>query len=169
MVNLCQKLLFLHQLTHNMTADCSLNCKFNTWKFQAQTWGEHVVYRNCFWHWNLLNVLLHDYKEYDLCYKKKKKYDISSRGEITSKKSSSFLRGPRVPIMLIILTFRTIFVHNLFSPCSTKRRVSDKDLPVIPTKLFDFISNNCVSETSKVNTSSIHTLCLRVLWVEDPA
>ena len=33
-----------------MTADCSLNYKFNTWKFQAQTWGEHVVYRNCFWH-----------------------------------------------------------------------------------------------------------------------
>ena len=49
-VNLCQKLLFLHQLTHNMTKDCSLNYKFNTWKFQAQTWGEHVVYRNCFWH-----------------------------------------------------------------------------------------------------------------------
>ena len=49
-VNLCQKLLFLHQLTHNMTTDCSLNYKFNTWKFQAQTWGEHIVYRNCFWH-----------------------------------------------------------------------------------------------------------------------
>ena len=49
-VNLCQKLLFLHQLTHIMTTDCSLNYKFNTWKFQAQTWGEHVVYRNCFWH-----------------------------------------------------------------------------------------------------------------------
>ena len=49
-VNLCQKLLFLHQLTHNMTTDCSLNYKFNTWKFQAQTWGEHVVYRNCFRH-----------------------------------------------------------------------------------------------------------------------
>ena len=41
---------FLHHLTHNMTTDCSLNFKFNTWKFQAQTWGEHVVYRNCFWH-----------------------------------------------------------------------------------------------------------------------
>ena len=27
-----------------------LNYKFNTWKFQAQTWGENVVYRNCFWH-----------------------------------------------------------------------------------------------------------------------
>ena len=49
-VNLCQKLLFLHQLTHNMTTDCSLNHKFNTWKFQAQTWGEHVLYRKCFWH-----------------------------------------------------------------------------------------------------------------------
>ena len=47
-VNLCRKLLFLHQLTHNMTTDCSLNYKFNTSKFQAQTWGEHVVYRNCF-------------------------------------------------------------------------------------------------------------------------
>ena len=30
-VNLCQKLLFLHQQTHNMTThDCSLNYKFNT-------------------------------------------------------------------------------------------------------------------------------------------
>ena len=27
-----------------------LQYKFNTWKLQAQTWGEHVVYRNCFWH-----------------------------------------------------------------------------------------------------------------------
>ena len=27
-VNLCQKFLFLHQLTHNMTIDCSLNYKF---------------------------------------------------------------------------------------------------------------------------------------------
>ena len=29
----------------------SLNYKFNIWKFQAQTSREHVVYRNCFWHW----------------------------------------------------------------------------------------------------------------------
>ena len=49
-VSLCQKLLFLHQLTHNMTTDCSLNYNFKTWKFQAQTWGEHVLYRNCFRH-----------------------------------------------------------------------------------------------------------------------
>ena len=30
-VNLCQKLLFLHQLTHNMTTDCSWNYQFSTW------------------------------------------------------------------------------------------------------------------------------------------
>ena len=35
-VNLCQKLLFLHQITHNVTTDSSLNYKFNTWKFLAQ-------------------------------------------------------------------------------------------------------------------------------------
>ena len=44
-VNHCQKLSFLHQPTHNMMTDFSLNYKFNTWKFQAQTWGEHVVYK----------------------------------------------------------------------------------------------------------------------------
>ena len=43
-VNLCQKLLFLHQLTHNMTTDCSLSYNFNAWKFEAQTWGEHIVF-----------------------------------------------------------------------------------------------------------------------------
>ena len=30
----------------------------------------------------------------------------------------------------LFLTFRTISVHNTFSPCSEKRRASDKDLPV---------------------------------------
>ena len=50
-VNLCQNHLFLHQLTHNMTTDCSLNYKFSTWKLQAQNLGrtrvEHVVYISC--------------------------------------------------------------------------------------------------------------------------
>ena len=27
-----------------------IELQFNTWKFQAQTWGEHIAYRNCFWH-----------------------------------------------------------------------------------------------------------------------
>ena len=38
-VNLCQKNLFLHQLTHNMTKDCSLIYQFSTWKLQAQNTG----------------------------------------------------------------------------------------------------------------------------------
>ena len=33
-------------------------------------------------------------------------------------------------VQKLFLTFRTISVHNMFSPCSPKRRASDKDLPV---------------------------------------
>ena len=34
-VKLCQKHLFLQQLTQNMSKACSLNYKFSTWKLQA--------------------------------------------------------------------------------------------------------------------------------------
>ena len=34
-VNLFQRYLFLHPLTHNMTKDCPLYYQFSTWKFQA--------------------------------------------------------------------------------------------------------------------------------------
>jgi hypothetical protein len=51
-VNFFQKRLFLYQLTHNMTKDCSLNYEFSTWKFQAKnkmrTCWEHVAYTNWF-------------------------------------------------------------------------------------------------------------------------
>ena len=33
-------------------------------------------------------------------------------------------------VQKLFLTFITIFVHNMFSPCPAKRRASDKDLPV---------------------------------------
>ena len=50
-VNLCQKFLFLHQLTHNMTTDCWLIYQFSTWKLQAQnmerTCSTHVFHM--FW------------------------------------------------------------------------------------------------------------------------
>jgi hypothetical protein len=35
-------------------------------------------------------------------------------------------------VQKLFLTFRTIFVHNMFSPCSAKRRASDIDSPVSP-------------------------------------
>ena len=37
-------------------------------------------------------------------------------------------------VQKLFLTFRAIFVHNVFYPCSAKRRGSDKDLPVVATQ-----------------------------------
>ena len=39
--------------------------------------------------------------------------------------------GRKCCVQKLFLTFRTIFVHNMFSPCYAKRRASDKELPVI--------------------------------------
>ena len=33
-------------------------------------------------------------------------------------------------VQKLFLIFRTVFVHNMFSPCSAKRRASEKDFPV---------------------------------------
>ena len=48
-VNLCQNLLFLHQITHNMTKDCSLIYQFSTWKLQAQNTGRTCCVHKLFW------------------------------------------------------------------------------------------------------------------------
>ena len=40
-------------------------------------------------------------------------------------------------VQKLFLTFRTIFVHNMFSPSSAKRKASDKDLPVNNDNMFD--------------------------------
>ena len=55
-VNLCQKLLFLHQLTHNMTTDFSLNYKFNTWKFLAQNMGRTCCVQKLFLKFRTISV-----------------------------------------------------------------------------------------------------------------
>ena len=39
-------------------------------------------------------------------------------------------------VQKLFLTFITIFVHNMFSPCSAKKRASDKDLPVSSSIIF---------------------------------
>ena len=44
-------------------------------------------------------------------------------------------------VQKLFLTFRTIFLHNMFSPCSAKRRASEKDLPV---SKFRFVNNSVV-------------------------
>ena len=38
-------------------------------------------------------------------------------------------------VQKLFRTFRTIFVHNMFSPCFAKRRASDKDLLVVLTSI----------------------------------
>ena len=47
-VSLCQKLLFLHQLTYNMTTDCSFMTSSVHENYKLRTCSEHVVYINCF-------------------------------------------------------------------------------------------------------------------------
>ena len=50
-VNLWERLLFLHQLIHNMTKDCSLIYQFCTWKQRAQNMlCTKIVYLFLFWH-----------------------------------------------------------------------------------------------------------------------
>ena len=50
-VNLFQKHLFFHQLTHNLTKDCSLNYEFSTWKLQAQNMlCTQIVFLFLYWH-----------------------------------------------------------------------------------------------------------------------
>jgi hypothetical protein len=50
--------------------------------------------------------------------------------QVQYRKISSSNLGRTWCVQKLFLTFRTIFVHNMFSPCSEKRRASDKDLPV---------------------------------------
>ena len=39
--------------------------------------------------------------------------------------------GKTCCVQKLFLIYRTIFLHNIFSPCSAKRRASDKDLHVL--------------------------------------
>ena len=45
-------------------------------------------------------------------------------------------------VLKLFLTFRTIFVKNMFSPCSAKRRASDKDLSVKDNLFSKYIPRN---------------------------
>ena len=45
-VNLCQKLLILHQLIHNMTTDCSWNLNYHE-NYKRRTWAKHILPMFC--------------------------------------------------------------------------------------------------------------------------
>ena len=63
-------------------------------------------------------------------------------------------------VQKLFLTFRTIFVHNMFSPCSAKRRASDKDLPVLVT--WDFKIKLDKLDKFLHFHSSLQTICIRI-------
>ena len=53
-VNLCQKLLFLHQITHNMTTDCSLFMKI-----VSSEYLQNMLHTKSFWN-NIIQWTSHD-------------------------------------------------------------------------------------------------------------
>ena len=55
-------------------------------------------------------------------------YDDRIELEVQYMKIPSSNLGRTCCVQKLFLTFRSIFVHNMFSPCSAKRRASDKDL-----------------------------------------
>ena len=59
-VNLCQKHLFLDQLTHNMTKDCSLIYQFSTWKLQAQNMGRTCCVQKLCWMSKQKTICVHN-------------------------------------------------------------------------------------------------------------
>ena len=48
--------------------------------------------------------------------------------------------GTSCCVQKLFPAFRTIFVCNMFSPCSAKRRASDKDLPVLIVQFYDIVA-----------------------------
>ena len=70
-VNLCQKLSFLNQLTHNMTRYCSLNSRKNTYKFttccvQILFWKPKEKPKNNFCTQHVLNLYFLVFNEQSL-------------------------------------------------------------------------------------------------------
>ena len=66
-VNLCQHLLFLHQLTHNMTTDCSSIYLFNTWKIQAQNMGRTCYAHKLFFVFVLTSRTIYAHNRFSAC------------------------------------------------------------------------------------------------------
>ena len=71
--------------------------------------------------------------------------------------------GRTCSVQKLFLTFKTILVHNMFSPCSAKRRASDKDLPIIK----DFYCKLCSLQFDKgivfdMHQSIVHGIAIKI-------
>ena len=65
-----------------------------------------------------------------------------------------------IELQVLILAFRTIYVHNMFSLCSAKIRASDKDLSVLVCKAIVGFQISCVGLTLSVTLFLNTILCV---------
>ena len=116
-VNLFQKLLFLNQLIHNMTRDCSLNSPKNTS-------SQHVVYKYCFECEKQNRTKVHlklpqfgtgtSFSEASILASVNPKYDKRLFFEFQKNTSSEHVVYKNC---YFVLTFKTISVKNMFWTC----------------------------------------------------
>ena len=74
---------------------------------------------------------------------------------------------PRLVFFAFVLTFRTFYVHNMFSPCSAKRRASDKELPVGTSNEFNLICFDLISTGFKIFITEDKVFVSRNLFCSD--
>ena len=137
-VNLFQKHLFLHQLTHNMTKDCSLNYEFSLWKFQGQNMlCTQIVFvlifrtiyeHNMFWAWNF-HVLNWWFKEQSvvICTYCVLASDNHLPVSLTLHQESQESQAPQEPETLKLRFFRCPMCNNPY------REKSEVELHIIGT------------------------------------
>ena len=104
-----------------------LNISWHDLSIGQRTWIQLIIQVNLFWKLLILHQLTHNMTTY--C-----SLNYNSIREISKLRTW----GEQV-VQKLILTFRRIYVHNMFFPCSAKRRSSDKDLPV-PYSFEKFLS-----------------------------
>ena len=102
--------LFLDQLTHNMTNDCSLIYQFSTWKLQAQNMGRTCCVQKLFW--------MSNQKQKTICV-----HNMSSQ----------------CSELVVFMYWIGISMSNRLSYCGLvdfRKNASDKDLPVLKVRFW---------------------------------
>ena len=79
-------------------------------------------------------------------------------------KITSLNLGRTCCVQKLFLTLRTGFVHNMFSPCSAKRRASDKNLPVTTHNWFRYFVRPIIRKY-KICQFSWQISCYSLVWL----
>ena len=109
---------FIHFNLWDPFLECQKRCEFWTkWVFSLTTLMIIEFGINC---WKIRNQLV----QVNIYQK------LFIELQVQCLKIPSLNLGRTCCVQKLFLTFRTIFVYNMFSQCSAKRRASDKDLPV---------------------------------------